>query len=630
MLITLENVAFGYGGNLIFTDVSFAVGEGERIGLIGANGEGKTTLIKLILGALEADEGRVVKKNGLKIGYLEQNGGYKSGNTVYGEMLEVFKEELDAVEKLGSFSAQLSVTPYPSAEYDILSAKIENLNKFLSARDCYDVEIKIKTVLNGMGFSDMYGRVIDTMSGGEKTRLKLARLLLENPDLLILDEPTNHLDITTLFWLEEYLQSFKGAIFTVSHDRYFLDAVTGKILEIENKRLTSFSGNYSKYKILKADLVARQWKDYEALKEERAKLQDYVDRNIVRATTAKSAQSRVKQLEKLPLPQKPYTPPCPPKFSFTYETEPYERVLEISGLNLRRGDKMLIENGSLNIFRGDRLAVVGENGTGKSTLLKEIIGGGNPNIKVGRSVKFAYYDQESANLNENNTVIAELWERHVLFGQTEIRSALARAGLFAEDMEKPVKALSGGERAKLALCIFESEHGNVLILDEPTNHLDLPAREALESALKKFGGTLVFVSHDRYFISALSEKIAEIEGGRLNVYEGGYENYNLSKKMKQDSRKREEEEVRFRESCEERARSYRSKKERAEEERVKKLIKSVETKISELEAEENNINVNLLPSVSADYLKVNELLKRLETIKLQLDSLYKQYESMIQ
>lgn len=406
--------------------------------------------------------------------------------------------------------------------------------------------------------------------------------------------------------------------------------MTGKILEIENKRLTSFSGNYSKYKILKADLVARQWKDYEALKEERAKLQDYVDRNIVRATTAKSAQSRVKQLEKLPLPQKPYTPPCPPKFSFTYETEPYERVLEISGLNLRRGDKMLIENGSLNIFRGDRLAVVGENGTGKSTLLKEIIGGGNPNIKVGRSVKFAYYDQESANLNENNTVIAELWERHVLFGQTEIRSALARAGLFAEDMEKPVKALSGGERAKLALCIFESEHGNVLILDEPTNHLDLPAREALESALKKFGGTLVFVSHDRYFISALSEKIAEIEGGRLNVYEGGYENYNLSKKMKQDSRKREEEEVRFRESCEERARSYRSKKERAEEERVKKLIKSVETKISELEAEENNINVNLLPSVSADYLKVNELLKRLETIKLQLDSLYKQYESMIQ
>lgn len=218
----------------------------------------------------------------------------------------------------------------------------------------------------------------------------------------------------------------------------------------------------------------------------------------------------------------------------------------------------------------------------------------------------------------------------MLFGQTEIRSALARAGLFAEDMEKPVKALSGGERAKLALCIFESEHGNVLILDEPTNHLDLPAREALESALKKFGGTLVFVSHDRYFISALSEKIAEIEGGRLNVYEGGYENYNLSKKMKQDSRKREEEEVRFRESCEERARSYRSKKERAEEERVKKLIKSVETKISELEAEENNINVNLLPSVSADYLKVNELLKRLETIKLQLDSLYKQYESMIQ
>ncbi|MDE6441600.1 MAG: ATP-binding cassette domain-containing protein, partial [Clostridia bacterium] len=452
MLITLDNVAFGYGDNLIFSDVSFAVNEGERIGLIGANGEGKTTLIKLILGELDADEGSIIKKNGLKAGYLEQNGGYVSGNTVYGEMLEVFREELSAVDKLNTLSAQLSVTEYPSKDYDVLSAKIESLNKFLSARDCYDVEVKIKTVLNGMGFSGMYDRVIDTMSGGEKTRLKLARLLLESPDLLILDEPTNHLDISTLFWLEEYLKSFKGSIFVVSHDRYFLDAVTGRILEIEDKTLTSFSGNYSKYKILKADLIARKWKEYEALKEERAKLQDYVDRNIVRATTAKSAQSRVKQLEKLPMPEKPYTPPKPPCFSFTYEVQPYERVLEINGLNLVRGDKKLISDGNLTVLRGQKIAIVGENGTGKSSLLKEIVEGNNPSIKVGRFVHFAVYDQEGANLNTKNTVIGELWERHVLFTQTEIRSALARSGLFAEDMQKQVCALSVGERAKIALC----------------------------------------------------------------------------------------------------------------------------------------------------------------------------------
>ena len=404
MLVTIDNAAFSYGGNLIFENVAFALNEGERVGLIGGNGEGKTTLIKLILGELEADLGTIIKKNGLKIGYLEQNGGYASGNTVYAEMREVFKEELCAVEKISSLSAQLSDAVFPSREYDVLSAKIESLNKFLSARDCFDVDVKIKTVLNGMGFSSMYERVIDSMSGGEKTRLKLARLLLESPDLLILDEPTNHLDISTLFWLEEYLQSFGGGIFVVSHDRYFLDKTVNRILEIENKRLTAFSGNYSKYKLLKEELTVRRLKEYEAQQEEIAKLQNYIDKNIVRASTAKSAQSRVKQLEKMELKEKPFTPPKPPSFVFGYDVQPYERVLEINGLNLERGGKQLINGGNLNVKRGEKIAVVGENGAGKTTLLKEILKG-NPAVKVGRFVKFALYDQETANLNGSNSVL---------------------------------------------------------------------------------------------------------------------------------------------------------------------------------------------------------------------------------
>ncbi|MDE6001761.1 MAG: ATP-binding cassette domain-containing protein, partial [Clostridia bacterium] len=323
MLISCNDVAFGYGDNLIFTNVCFAVNEGERIGLIGANGEGKTTLIKLLLGQLEADDGTVSRKNGLKVGYLEQTGGYSSGNTVYGEMREIFKEETAAVEKLLNLSNELANTQYPGREYDALSAKIESLNKFLSARDGFDIDVKIKTVLNGMGFADAYGRIIDTMSGGEKTRLKLARLLLESPDLLILDEPTNHLDITTLYWLEEYLQTFKGAVFVVSHDRYFLDKVVGRILEIENKKLLSFAGNYSKYKVLKAELYTRQLKEYEAQQEERAKLQDYVDRNLVRASTTKMAQSRRKQLEKMEILEKPLPPVKPPEFDFDYDIKPY-------------------------------------------------------------------------------------------------------------------------------------------------------------------------------------------------------------------------------------------------------------------------------------------------------------------
>lgn len=618
MLVTLDSVAFGYGGNLIFEKVSFALNEGERVGLIGANGEGKTTLIKLILGELESESGSVLRKNGLKIGYLEQNGGYSSGNTVYAEMRAIFGEELAAVEKLSALSAELAVAD--GHAYDVLSAKLESLNKYITAHDCFDVDVKIKTVLNGMGFKDAYDRVIDTMSGGEKTRLKLARLLLEAPDLLILDEPTNHLDITTLFWLEEYLQSFKGAVFVVSHDRYFLDKTVGRILEIENKRLTSFSGNYSKYKILKAELYERRLKEYESQQEERAKLQDYVDRNIVRATTAKSAQSRVKQLERMEILEKPYIPAKPPVFRFTYEVQPYERVLEIKSLDLERGGKKLIENCSLVVKRGDKLALVGENGTGKSSLLKEIISG-NPAVTAGRFVRFAYYDQETANLNGENTVLAELWERHVGYTQTEARSALARCGLFAEDMDKPVKALSGGERAKLALCILECEHGNVLLMDEPTNHLDLPAREALESALKNFGGTLVFVSHDRYFISALAESIAEIEGGKLNYYDCGYGEFTESKKNAEPAEQPEKRE---------RSGGYRSRKERAEEEKQKQLVKKLEAEISALESEEAEINEKLSdPEISADYVRVNELLQKLESIKTQTELLYKRYEEVI-
>ncbi len=630
MIITFDNASFSYGDNLIFHDVSFALNEGERVGLIGANGEGKTTLIRLITGELFPESGQVIKKNGARIGYLEQNGGYSCGNTVYKEMLEVFKEELSAVEKLEMLSQKLAQTDYYAPEYARLSAQIESLNGYIASRDCYNVEVKIKTVLNGMGFEKNYNQVVDTMSGGEKTRLKLARLLLEQPDLLILDEPTNHLDITTLFWLEDYLSTFKGAILTVSHDRYFLDKICTRILELENKKLLSFSGNYSKYKALKADLNARLLKEYEAQQEERARLQDYVDRNIVRATTAKSALSRVNRLERMEILEKPYVPKAAPHFHFSTEVRPYENVLKINNLNLEIGGKSLICGGQAEIKRGEKVALVGENGTGKTTLLKHIIKGGTSAIEVGRFVKIAYYDQEGGNLDGENTVMAELWDRHLGLTQTEVRSALARCGLFEEDMQKPVKSLSGGERAKLALCILESERGNVLLLDEPTNHLDLPARESLEKALKEFDGTLIFVSHDRYFISALAEKVLEIEDKKLNCYEGGYEFYNTQKSAEREKVRREAEESALRERNAERQASYRSKRERAEEAERKAKIKQIEGQINALEERESEINNRLAePETAADYKKVNALLAELQSIKLQLDELYNKYEKLL-
>ncbi|MCM1545977.1 MAG: ABC-F family ATP-binding cassette domain-containing protein [Clostridiales bacterium] len=629
MLISLSSVGFGYGDNLIIQGVAFAVNEGERVGLVGDNGAGKTTLIKLMLGRLLPDSGEVIKKNGVRIGYLEQNGGYESGNTVYAEMRAVFGEEIAAVERLASLNAELVDCEYGGKEYKILSAKIEALNKFVASRDCYNVDVKIKTVLNGMGFENFYDRVIDTMSGGEKTRLRLARLLLESPDLLVLDEPTNHLDVKTLYWLEDYLSAFRGAVFVVSHDRYFLDRTVTKILEIENKRLNAYAGNYSKYKILKAERYERALKEYEKQQEEIKKLQTYVDKNIVRATTAKSAQSRVKQLERMDVLEKPYLPPRPPKFSFTYSQQSAKEVLTICGLNLGIGGKSLIVGGQLQILRGEKVAILGENGAGKSTLLRAIVGG-DPAITLGRYVKIAYYDQEMANLNGENTVQAELWERHVSYSLTEVRSSLARCGLSAEDVDKKVSSLSGGERAKLALCVFENACGNVLVLDEPTNHLDLPARESLEDALKNFDGTVIFVSHDRYFISAVAERIVEIEDRALKAYGGGYEGYKKAKAEAAEGERRKEEEARRREAEEERAKSYRSKRERAAEANRRAELKAVEAEISALEEREAEINARLSdPEVTGDYKKLSEAVAELEKTRGDLEKLYERYGQLI-
>ena len=317
MLLSADNLQFGFNGGSLLENISFSLNEGDRVGLIGGNGEGKTTLIRLILGELECESGSLFRKNGIRIGYLAQNGGYDSANTVFEEMREIFTADVKAIDTLREIEEKISKANEHSDEYRILSAKYEALNKQIAARDSYNFEVRIRTVLNGMGFESVYEQPISTMSGGEKTRLKLCRLLLENPELLILDEPTNHLDMKTLFWLEDYLSTFKGAILTVSHDRYFLDKLVSHIYELENKKLSVFKGNYTKYKVLKAEKTAHLLKEYEKQQEERAHMQEYVDRNLVRASTTKMAQSRRLALEKMELIEKPTLPPTPPRFVFT-------------------------------------------------------------------------------------------------------------------------------------------------------------------------------------------------------------------------------------------------------------------------------------------------------------------------
>ncbi len=632
MLISCENLSFGFHGGTLLSDVSFLLSEGERIGLIGGNGEGKTTLIRLILGELSPENGTLFRKNGIRIGYLAQNGGYDSDNTVYEEMREIFAEDIRAVETLRAVELQFAKADETSSEYRALVAKYEHLNKQIAARDSYNFDVKIRTVLNGMGFREAYNQRICTMSGGEKTRLKLCRLLLEEPELLILDEPTNHLDMKTLFWLEEYLATFKGAILTVSHDRYFLDRTVSIVYELENKRLSVFKGNYSKYKVLKAEKVARLEKEYQKQQEERAHMQEYVDRNLVRASTTKMAQSRRKVLEKMELIEKPLLPPPPPRFTFVYNEKPYENVLTVENLRLTVGEKTLIENVSFSLTRGEKCAVVGDNGTGKSTLLKALAFERRAEIKTGRFVKLAFYDQENANLNPENDVLGELWGRHVTWDQTRVRNILAQAGLVAEDMDKKVRMLSGGERAKLALAVFACENGNVLFLDEPTNHLDLPARESLEEALKQFDGTLLFVSHDRYFIRALAGKVLELENGKSHCFTGNYDEYTAYKaalKAEQTSNDRNPAPPLLKNS-EHKESYHRTKEERAADARRQTRIKKIEAEISALETEEADVNAALSdPAVTANFPLLTEKCNRLEQIKNRLDELYTEYETLI-
>ena len=470
------------------------------------------------------------------------------------------------------------------------------------------------------------------MSGGEKTRLKLCRLLLEDPELRILDEPTNHLDMKTLFWLEDYLAAFKGAILSVSHDRYFLDRLVAQIYELEHKKLSVFKGNYTKYKQLKAEKVARLTKEYEKQREERAHMQEYVDKNLVRASTTKMAQSRRKALEKMELIEKPQLPAPPPRFVFSYAEKSYENVLEVNDLTLKAGEKTLLEHANFALSRGEKCAIVGDNGTGKSTLLKELVKNKNQAVKFGRFVKIACYDQENANLDPENDVLSELWGRHVLWEQTKVRNVLAQAGLVAEDMDKKVRMLSGGERAKLALAVFECENGNTLFLDEPTNHLDLPARESLESALKAFDGTVLFVSHDRYFIRALAGKILELENGSVSFFTGSYDEYTAYKsalKAEQTPAQRDPAPV-LSPKSEQKESYYLSKEERAADAKKRTRIKKIEDEISALETEESKLGDDLSdPEVTANFPLLTQKCNRLEEIKTLLDKLYEEYETLI-
>lgn len=633
MLLNVEHLYKYFNGQALLKDINFTVEDREAVGLIGINGCGKSTLLNIITGSEGYDKtpeglGSVNIAGKASIGFLRQNSGLNSELTIGEEMKNAFAPLLETLDKMKVLEKKMA----DGGDIDSISHEYAELSSYFEARDGYRIDVKIKHVLNGMGFgSTPTDRVISTLSGGEKTRLALAKLLLEEPNLLILDEPTNHLDFETLMWLEDYLKGYKGAIIIVSHDRYFLNKVCTRICEIEQGRLTSYRGDYSSYLVQKKMNSERQLKEYEAQQKEIAKLEDYVAKNLVRASTSKMAKSRQHMLDRIERIDKPLMYSKPPKIKLEYDIEPTKDIVRVVDCPLVVGEgadkKELIKSLTMNVRRGEHVAIIGANGIGKTSILKLIQGiipheGGN--ISWGGNVKISYFEQEHAILDPHKTVLEEIMDRYPRLSEQQARSVLGAVLLTGENVFKPISVLSGGERAKLCFAIMALNRGNVLVLDEPTNHLDLSTKEVLEDALAEFGGTIILVSHDRYLLNKVASRIIEIKHDEVNSYEGNFDAYseavNAARQLKMQSEaeiKRAEEEKAYKEN---KARQYRSKEQRAADAQKRNRIRELEKEIEDTEVLifelENAISD---PEIASDYSKMSEKCKELEEVKTALD-----------
>lgn len=623
MQVSLHDVTKSFGSEVIFSGVTAKIEDHDRIGLVGPNGTGKTTLLRVICGELEPDDGpgEIARGSDLSIGYQKQNCGLTFEGTIWQEMQSVFADVYALERRMKELQGQMAVDASPA-----LAEEYRRTEDSFLARDGYQIEVKIKTVLTGMGFAEHgFDKCVDKLSGGEQTRLAIAKLLLEAPSLLILDEPTNHLDFATLNWLEDYLSGYKGALLVVSHDRYFLDKLCNKIWELEDAVLWEYKGNYTAYTKQREEQDARQKKLYEQQQAERAKLEDYVARNLVRASTTKMAQSRQKMLERLEPVGKPRRRLKPPKIRLEFETEPVKDVLTVENLTIAVGsgekERVLLSDAEFNIQRGDKVAIIGPNGSGKTTLLRALLSAQPPvtgRISWGRGVKRSYYDQGSDRLDQSLTVMDTMWKAYPRMYETPLRTALGAMGLTGEDAYRLVGQLSGGERARLKLAMICLAGSNVLVLDEPTNHLDLPSKEVLQQALSEYEGTLIIVSHDRYLLDRVPNRIFAIENGKLTQYKGGYGDY-LKARAEQGSEKAAPANTKT--DSEQKKQYNRSKEQRREDARRRKEYAEAEALIHTLEEELEAAKAEMsLDSVQNDYQRLQELCTLIEEKQQLLDA----------
>lgn len=610
----------------ILSGVKLEVQHRDRVALVGRNGAGKSTLLKIIAGQMSYDSGDIIIPKDIQIGYLEQHAGLNSTLTIWNEMMTIFESLLAQEQLLRSLEQQMAnPTVYENPTmYAKVMSEYDQLQHTFKDAGGYQYESDIRSVLHGMQFySEDYDKPISSLSGGQRTRLALAKLLLSKPDLLILDEPTNHLDIETLSWLESYLKGYEGAILIVSHDRYFLDQVVSIVYEVSRHRVTKYPGNYSAYLDEKAKNYERDVKLFERQQDEKAKLEDFIQKNIARASTTKMAQSRRKMLERTEWMESPDGDEKSASFGFTIERQSGNDVLSVDELTIGYNDRTISSGINLRTFRDDRIALVGPNGVGKSTLLKTIVKDLSPlggSIRYGTNVQIGYYDQEQAKLSSNKSVLKELWDEWPLMNEKDIRTVLGRFLFSGEDVDKAVSSLSGGEKARLALAKLMMQKANFLILDEPTNHLDLDSKEVLENALIDYPGTLLFVSHDRYFINRIATKVVELSGTGSFEYLGDYDYYVEKKQellelaqMKAASQPQVQQDLPDKTST-----SKIDKEAKKRERQIRRTIEDLESKMQETSAIVARLEEALCDSaIFTDHEKISMLQAELSTAKEQ-------------
>jgi ATP-binding cassette, subfamily F, member 3 len=637
ILLQVNQLNKYYGADLILSNIKIEVQTQDRIALVGRNGAGKSTLLKIIAGQMSFDSGDIMKPKEVTIGYLAQNTGLESSLSIWDEMLTVFSNLQMLEKKLRNLEEKMSdpaIINDHSAyerllkEYDLLQIQFKDMGG-------YQYEADIRSVLHGLNFHTFdYSTKISSLSGGQKTRLALGKLLLTKPDILILDEPTNHLDIETLSWLEQYLQNYPGAILIVSHDRYFLDKVINQVYELSRQKILKYNGNYSSYLVQKAENYEREMKMYEKQQDEIAKLQDFVQRNLARASTTKRAQSRRKQLEKMNIIGRPHGDEKSATFSFDIEKQSGNEVLNVHSVAVGYEQEKVSENISLRITRGESVALVGPNGVGKSTLLKTIVQklpslAGT--IQYGSNVTIGYYDQEQAELTSNKRVLNELWDEYPLKNEKEVRTVLGNFLFSGDDALKVVSTLSGGEKARLALAKLMMEKANFLILDEPTNHLDLDSKEILENALIDYPGTILFVSHDRYFINRIVTKVLELDKNGAVEYLGDYDYY-IEKKLEHEELKALEasaKSVTTQTSISVKNDFQKDKETKKFERQRKRRIEEIEERVEKLEAEITANEQQLCdPDVYQNHEKVLHLNTQIESAKTEVDELMEEWAEL--